>query len=62
MTSLRINRVNEICKIYDDSKTFPFYINGRFKELTPIEVRFYVEKSLTVEERLDRIEKFLGIK
>lgn len=33
MTSVRIDKVDEICKIYDDSKTFPFYIIGNNKNV-----------------------------
>lgn len=62
MTTIRLDRTHEICQKHDDSKTYPCYVNGKFKELTPSQVRFYVEKSLTIEERLRRIEYRLGIR
>lgn len=62
MTSISFDRTYEICRVFDDSKTYPCYINGKFRELTPSAVRAIVENNLTIEERLSRIEHHLGIR
>lgn len=62
MTSISFDRTYEIYREVDDSKTYPCYINGKFRELTPTQVRAVVENSLTIEERVSRIEHHLGIR